>query len=223
MSNTIDIQIPFAGFYETVHDKEIDEAFESHYEIGDFGLGSDSVSEEEQRQIYDAIWDADVDWSGIRQEYVKEYCKVFGDKFGLELEFIEMISPREYNFSTDRVFAKVDKNQFNEKIRKPVEEHEDWSEHVKEKFTSVSGFISFFSNDSKSQEWTANVLKEVQYEVMLQFWLDNICEDVGSEGWYMEEIYMLEKMNVWEYKSFNKSLDIVDAYMNDKQKQLKEA
>jgi hypothetical protein len=172
----IEIQIPFSGFYESLHDSFIDDAVDEHFNYN-HETGEDIELDD---KFYDAKWSADIDWGKIHQGYAKAYVGEFGDKFGLDLEFAELTSPREYNFSTDRIFAKISEEQLN-KLRKEVEAHKKWADCIREKFTSYDGFSSNYSNDSEDEEWTAEVLDECQYGVMLDFWIEHISDE--SEEW----------------------------------------
>lgn len=185
MSDLVGIQIPFSGFYNSIHDSAIDDAMESCFNY-DYATGTDK---EIPPEVSDAMWSADVDWSAIRNEYCQNYTKAFGQRFGLTLTFDEMTSPREYNFSTDRIFCLVPRKQID-KIRKAVEAHEDYPKTIDYRFTSRSGFWSNYSNDYKNEEWTRETLDECQYEVIIQFWLDNIELKDSVEGWNMEEWYI---------------------------------
>lgn len=174
----IEIQIPFHGFYESIHseniDRMIEDGFNYNYDTGD------------EQEVPDAVWEADVDYDAIHKEYSKEYTEMFGKLFGLDLKFKELTSPREYNFSTDKIFASIPKEQLA-KLRAEVEAHPKWAERVKERFTSYDGFMSFYSNDSKNEEWTRDVLDECQYEVMLDFWIEHISGE--NEDW---QLYLMD-------------------------------
>lgn len=204
----IEIELPFSGFYESYHDQKIDEAIESYFNY-DPESGEDiEISEE----IFEAIWDADIDWGAIRKEYSKEYVEAFGDRYGLTLTFVELQSPREYNFGTDRVFASIKEDEINE-IRKEVEAHEKWAEEIKERFTDRSGFWSNYSNDSKDTDWTREKLDECQYRVILEFWLNNI-QFIGSY-WEEEECWIADEIQVSEFQSINNAYEKIEAYRKE--------
>lgn len=173
----VEIEVPFWGFYESIHDSFIDDGIESAFNY-DYENGEDIDLPE---NFWDDVMSADVNWSKMRSDYAKAYTEAFGEKFGLDLEYIEMTSPREYNFTSDRIFAKVPIEQIN-KIRKEVESHKDYPEYIRERFTSRDGFWSHYENDYKHEEWTREVLDECQYEVILDFWLENISEE-ADEDW----------------------------------------
>lgn len=184
MSKFVEIEVPFWGFYESIHDSFINDAIESAFNY-DYDTGDDK---ELPLDFWDDVMSADFNWSDIQSAYAKAYTEAFGEKFGLDLEYIEMTSPREYNFTSDRIFAKVPIEQIN-KIRKEVESHKDYPEYIREKFTSRDGFWSHYENDYKHEEWTREVLDECQYEVILDFWLENISDEAEEDwqGWLMDD------------------------------------
>lgn len=178
----VEIQIPFWGFYESIHDSNIDQAVDDAFNY-DYETGEEI---ELDYKFYDAKFMADIDWSAIHKGYAKAYTEAFGERFDLDLEFVELTSPREYNFSTDRIFAKVPIEQIN-KIRKEVEAHEKYPEYIKERFTSYDGFISFYSNDYNGEEWTREVLDECQYGVILDFYLEKVYQDENWQAFLMDD------------------------------------
>lgn len=210
MSDLVKIQIPFSGFYESIHGGEgsnIDRALED-------GFNYDYETQEE-KEVPD-IWGADYDYKAIELEYCKNYVEAFGDKFELTLTFDEMTSPREYNFSTDRIFCLIPREQID-KIRKEVEKHEKYSAYIKDRFTSYDGFMSFYSNDYKDEEWTRETLDECQYEVLIEFWLDNISDEVGSEGWYMEECYLTSDFEMYNWDSIIAAHEKIEEYLKEEE------
>jgi hypothetical protein len=93
--------IPFAGFYESVHDGALDDALRQMFadDTGDCWEPFENL----MYKAHDSI-----SWGLVRRAYAEEYAKRFADFVGLEsLKFEALSSPREYNFSTDRVFTWV--------------------------------------------------------------------------------------------------------------------
>lgn len=215
----VKIELPFSGFYESIHDKEIDDAIECSFQIGDFRNASEDeeygMSDEKEQLIFDSIYAADVDWGAIRKEYCENFVEAFGEEFGLTLTFDEMTSPREYNFSTDRIFCKVPREEID-KIRKEVEQHKDYPEYIREKFTSRDGFWSYYESDCKDEQWTRETLDECQYRVIIEFWLDNICDSMGSEGWHMEEYYLTNDFEMSNWYSIIDAVDKIEKYIKEK-------
>lgn len=178
----IEIELPFSGFYESLHDQNLEDAIEQHFSY-DYETGEDKELGDDYDQ---ARWDADIDWGEIYKNYAKAYTEEFGREFGLDLEFVDLVSPKYYNFSTDRIFANVPLEQIN-KIRKEVEAHEEYADFIKERYTSYDGFSSNFSNDSKDEEWTKEELEPVQYRSILDFWIEKISD--AHEDW---DIYLMD-------------------------------
>lgn len=142
-----EIQIPFQGFYDSIHSFNIDSILE--YDIEDLPLDqAQAVSE---------------DFS-FTEELLNGYCKLYLESVESELntthnpeiklEFKELISPREYNFDTDRLFAHI--SDYNIISLFDRVDKECLSNLIKKRCTSYDGFISFYSNDIN--EWPKNVL-----------------------------------------------------------------
>lgn len=177
----IEIEVPFSGFYESYHDQFIEDAIENA-----FNYDYDTGEEIELGDKYDkARWDADIDWKTIQEGYSKGFAEEFGQRFDLDLEFVDMTSPQFYNFSTDRIFANVPVDQIN-KIRKEVEAHPEYPGYIKERYTDRDGFWSNFPSDYKDEGWTREELQPVQYRTILEFYLSYIEID---EDW---EVYLME-------------------------------
>jgi hypothetical protein len=80
---------------------------------------------------------------------------------GMAYEWEEMVSPREYNFTTDRLFAKFSLSDL-ETIRQRLDAAE-LAQEARERFTSRSGFISFYDPDVSTwpealEDWDHNQL-----------------------------------------------------------------
>ena len=142
----IEAAIPFGGFYNSILSSEIDQELEFICNPED---GYGDIPDEIEREI---------DWNKVYQNVAKLYVKAFehwlNDDFNLsvELSFELMQSPKEYNFSTDRIFAKlsIDDAKAIYEIAKDL-----MPEMVKRKFTSRDGFISFYEGDFS--EWPKDI------------------------------------------------------------------
>ena len=143
-SNKIEIQLPFSGFYHSIHDMYIDNFIE--YEIGYLESELNYTSEQ-----IDIIKDRfyDMDYAPIRkaicEHYIKAYNAVFYDEYGihLDLEYSNLISPRFYNFETDRLYSLIDESIYNEVTS--LINSEDFKSLLKDKFKPQSGFMPFQS------------------------------------------------------------------------------
>lgn len=200
------IELPFDGFYESIHDSNIDNEIEQHFQY-DFEAGDDREMTEAEA---DAVFMADVDWKAIQCEYAEAYADAFGSEFELEsLKYDDMTSPKFYNFSTDRIFCTVDADEFNSKIRKAVESDPAWKEYIRERFTSYDGFWSNYSNNIEDDDWTAEILDECQYGTMLHFYVDKI--------WPADDalMYLTEDFEMCNWDSINTAIDAIEQCLKD--------
>lgn len=142
--------VPFSGFYYSVHDQEIDSCLEQYF--------SDDCGECISPVLFQRALDQ-ADWTAIHNDYARQYVEGFSEEFEVKLSYKLMVSPREYNFTTDRLFAEIElsevKRLFNLVPREVLEKA------IKANFTSYDGFISYYSNDlndwpSDLSEWDHN-------------------------------------------------------------------
>lgn len=200
MSDLIKVQIPFMGFYESIHNSNIDQAIE-------MGFNYDHETGEEKEvtaEVFDAIYAA-VEWDPIHQEYAKKFVEAFGEEFDLDLTFDEMQSPQFYNYSTDRLFALAPREQID-KIRKEVEQMDDWADYIKERCSDGPGFWSFYPNDIKDEKWTRETLDECQYEIILRHWL----RATANEDW---EFYIMDDSEIYCWDTVQDAHEAVDRRM----------
>lgn len=160
------INIPFPGLYESLLSSELDSVEEMNAEHYAEQQGADGVPPELRLEANDfAQIFFDVTRYSIAHNHVaKEYCASFdivaSEALGvpLRLKFEEMSSPREYNFTTDRIFAatthKAIRALFTQSKR---DKHATLARVIARRFTSRDGFISFYRNDLDS--WLAKPLR----------------------------------------------------------------
>lgn len=130
--------IPFQGFYYSIHDQELDQALERQY--SDRATGT-HVNKALMQRASD-----DCNWSHVHEEYARAYCSAFGARFALDgLVFDELNCPKEYNFATDRIFARIPVETASRVLSHTDDKR--LRELAKERFTSRSGFISSYSPD----------------------------------------------------------------------------
>ena len=141
--------IPFSGFYCSIHDSAIDDSIKDIFR-DDSGIENDQLA-------YRALDSAK--WGDIRQGYAKEYAEQFAHEFAIKsLSFETMESPKEYNFSTDRIFCEIDYAELCCIVK--TFDLSQFSDFVRDKFTSRDGFISFYPADlsewGKIETWDHN-------------------------------------------------------------------
>lgn len=137
MSDKLSCLIPFAGFYDTWHDAEFDQALEVMFDIE--GNGADYAGPLSQR-FFDTI-----NWRAAETDYAKVYAENFAAALGCKVfEWEQMVSPREYNFETDRLFAKFDAAELRAMLAR-ADIRAELDSVAADMFTSRDGFISFYS------------------------------------------------------------------------------
>lgn len=155
----IELELPFEGFYESIHDDAIDSTIDNYCHDDD-GNEIDGA--------YDRIYESDIDWDKIRRDYCRQYIELVNGETGLHFEYLDMTSPREYNFTTDRLFCTLP-TQETARIRREVEQYGDYASEIKERFTSRDGFWSNYSADIKHDDWQGE-LDECQWAVLLELY-----------------------------------------------------
>ena len=127
--------IPFHGFYNSIHDAYFDAALV------------------ESETYFD-----DVDWSRVFHAYAAEFAGEFLRRIKVQGQFESLESPREYNFSTDRIFVDIPANE----VRRMLAEvdPETLSRVAAERHTSRPGFLSYYSPRVESwgpvDDWDCN-------------------------------------------------------------------
>ena len=169
--------IPFSGFYESLHDSALDDATKDIFR--------DDSGDENAELAYRA-WDS-MQWDNVRNEYAKEYAENFAHEFGIKsLSFESMQSPREYNFSTDRIFCNIDYAELCGIVK--TFDLKAFSAFVRDRFTSRDGFISFYAADlsewGKVESWDHN-----QCGTALEFYA---IQESGSEYDHWQEYAIME-------------------------------
>ena len=152
--NKIEIQLPFSGFYESMHDMYIDNFIEYELEYLENELG---YTDEQLDIIKDRFYM--MDYSPIRkaicEHYINAFNAVFYDEHNihLDLKYSQLISPRFYNFETDRLYCTIDQDKFSEIL---LLLNDDKIQNVlSAKYKTRSGFIVFDS--------TLQAIKEKDY------------------------------------------------------------
>jgi hypothetical protein len=127
--------VPFAGFYNSWHDSELDHALDM--------IASDPSGCHPYEEIRDRLFDH-VNWQQVHETYARKYCQAFGEEYGVDLKFESLSSPKYYNFETDRIFARIS----DEEVRRLFDavDLKALEKLIRDRFTSCSGFISHYPN-----------------------------------------------------------------------------
>ena len=154
-------EIPFMGFYETLLSAQLDDELE--------------------REELDV--DA-VDWQATRQRIAEKYAQTWLHKVGLTGQFVEMLSPREYNFETDRIVVTVEHGARLRELAGTAGSR-DFAAWVTENYSTRSGFVSFVDPvatwgnelDSKAYTLIFRYLEQTEWPEMPEAIIDELLSN----------------------------------------------
>ena len=148
--------LPFSGFYNSKWSDELDNV-ENNF-IENEAEDDDTLDESEISEIVDKCLQYETQMQYVAQEYVGYFNEKFKEEFGIDLglRFESLKSPREYNFTSDIIYAYIDE----EVVRRLLDDLEEskLADMIRERFTSRSGFISFYTN--RIERWKAKPIEE---------------------------------------------------------------
>lgn len=155
-----EIFINFGGFYNSIHDAQIEFQFEAC---------EDSIDSEAQKR----------DYTKTQINYSKKYLKkieqfLFNEKIEVKLNFVRIESPREYNFETDKIVVNLLKkhqksiiNFVNNKFAVEL------IELIKTQTTARDGYRPFYTFD--------DIYKHNINDLLLEACLEIICNQVNED------------------------------------------
>lgn len=145
--------LPFTGFYHSNHDGLIDQVLERDLEH----LERELEIPESDIEAYAELYNDEMDWRAVFESYARSYAKaienLFSDLPCANWGFKELWSPREYNFSTDRIFVEIPLADL-EAIRRQTDDSV-LEKLIKQNYTARSGFIPYYPNRLK--DWPENL------------------------------------------------------------------
>lgn len=223
------VEIPFCGFYESkwgdLVNREIED-FCEHESERESDESSDQFQAEPLRlsesEYFDLVYYS-ADFRAAHLEIARDYLSQWGDSasellesvipgFALGARFESMSSPREYNFSTDRIFAYIPAQSIAQLFAYSESSgHSALAYVIRARFTSYDGFRSFYSNrlgdwlDKPLADWDWNELGTLLRACIAQA----AAQDRGES--YRE----WEDSTDWEiYESLSESSQYLDSAMN---------
>jgi polyhydroxyalkanoate synthesis regulator phasin len=152
-------------------------------------------NEEETYTHLQEIFNDHVDRREVYGKYARHYVDCLKDETSIKsMEFEEMVSPREYNFMTDRIFVTISRSDLAMMLKKVRGECLD--ETIHRLYSSRDGFISSYPNHisrwPRVEEWDHNHVYAV-----VKAYLDKeypkvenkIVEDIYGDGCVSEVLY----------------------------------
>jgi hypothetical protein len=167
---TLVVNLPFPGLYESSLDHELDSVIDQEIENLVERQEEDRIPKElhlDSNEMYGALSNC-IQYRFAHQHLASRYAGHFGllagELLGFELglEYESMTSPKEYNFTTDMLFAHIPRAVVRRLFKmSKQEEHATLAKVIRKRFTSRSGFISFYSNEL--EEWLEKPVQEWDY------------------------------------------------------------
>lgn len=172
--------LPFSGFYDSLHDAEIDQATEQMFSDVETGCHRNEGLES-------ALFNK-CDFGAVHVSYATDYAGAFADEFKIQgLKFESLKSPKEYNFSTDVIFVQVPASEVARILA--ATDGKALADLVTEKFSHRSGFVSFYSPDLADwgpvEKWDHN-----QVGTLLEAYANQETTDVFDSS---AEVALMEK------------------------------
>lgn len=154
---TLETQIPFQGFYESLYSSAIDSEEEQWAEYEESHRQTENGIPKELQLDAGTLMEIRMRHTDYRKSqraicgaYVWGFNAYMRDAlgWGLGLGYGEMTSPREYNFETDRIFCTIPMESVLRMFWISEQEgHKALAKVLEDRHTSYSGFRSFYSND----------------------------------------------------------------------------
>ncbi len=161
--NTIEFALEFGGFYHSIHSDKIDDDIE----------------------MYEYDWE-EVDYKKTHINYSKEYLLCLNNELDMNLKFIELYSPKEYNFITDRIIAEIKYSDFK-KLKKEYLANKKFINWLNEASKSYDGFSSFYSGvEEVSKE--NDILLQYMFRYILRVENENLEFDIYCDIEYELEL-----------------------------------
>jgi len=161
--NKLETTIPFEGFYNSFISADIENEIqldtEYYSELYDLNKSEEELLSNSFLSVNNNNF-----YNKICKDYTSFYIDDLNAKlnyaypdhgFTLKATYKCFISPKEYNFETDRIFIEIEENHCIDFIKYIIKNYKKELEKIiKIRFKSRSGFISFYDNNLES--WTNN-------------------------------------------------------------------
>lgn len=141
-TQTTEFSLNFGGFYHSEHSENIDS----------------------KEEMYGYDWE-EVDYKNTYINYCNSYLNRLSEELEIDLTFIELNSPREYNFTTDKIVCSILNKDFKALLN--TYDTKELFNYIEEHSKNRDGFSSFYSG------YTA-VKKEK--DIFLQYLFDYILQ-----------------------------------------------
>ena len=140
----------FPGFYGSIWEFNIDDDLQALDDINERRqeLNLDKIDKSSFMENYPEF---EIDMDEVKEHVGYNYCEKIQEilkDFCEKIEFTEIWSPKFYNYSNDTIHCTyiISKDNISKIIDYIKSNKDEFSEHLKDRFTSRDGFISNYSN-----------------------------------------------------------------------------
>jgi hypothetical protein len=151
-----------------------------------------------------------------------------------ESKYVETDSPKEYNYTTDRIVGKIKyTEELNNEIRAYLEANkEQFTKWIKDNHSSYDGFYSFYSNDSEewlnADEWDYNEIGSIIGFILNNNYGDEIGDDLNyrtyeycsGNGILWPDVDINEVIKEFNFNVEPKTLGDLEQYKYDEEKDM---
>ena len=145
---TREVGIPFCGFYESAASYLIERDWESRvYDtFCDFKeIPQNKKVLESLKDKYSSLIENGLDYKKAKAEIVEKWIEIVSGELGIPLTFGELSSPREYNYTTDKIFCYSELTDLKKILE--TTPRDMLIKQMEYRHSSYDGFISYISND----------------------------------------------------------------------------
>ena len=165
----VEVKIPFCGTYEStisnladseveydLYDQDyINDNREDLFSCKKFIEFLESLEEDDIQQIRDKTTQLEMVFVADLNQFCRDYLEYIqpiiehqaGHKFKHKMLLKEMVSPREYNFTTDSLWAYMHRDDWNAIRPEKVMETNEYKKWASIWYTPRDGFLPFYSRD----------------------------------------------------------------------------
>lgn len=193
----------FCGFYHSIFDDESIYYMlmqECDFYMSEYGIEDIEIDK-----------DITFDYKGYQKEVIELWAKKYAyrlDDIVKGISNVEMVSPKFYNFQTDRIFADVELvDNWKDILRDFIAaNYNELQEQIHEEWSDRDGFWSFIDNDIDN--WMQYLFDDDSFddrylEIMLRYYLEskendpfnNIEEEVYEDAEYYNYINLSDELS----------------------------
>jgi hypothetical protein len=162
-NKTFETYLPsFGGFYQTHWEQLLTDAEEWYTTMHvETERAQGGLSREDLAAIFSETASASRLCNALARSFCERFDAEMSERLGfrLQLKFVKLKSPSEYNFTTDRIIATMPlttvKKLFGLSIR---DQHERLAEEISDCFTPYPGFVPYYSD--KIGDWLAKPVQK---------------------------------------------------------------